>query len=445
MLLWVGQARAQSSGPLDFLGNIFGGSSSKASQTPQAVPTPPASASGGPQPWSGEDGASGHPLMTASAIREAAANFDNCIASMWPDAARRNISQDSFARLSAGLAPDLRIMDLMDSQPEFTKSIWDYLDILVNDNRLAKGREILAKYKVQFDATEKAYGVDRHVIAAIWGIESNYSTQIGDRSVLQSTATLACIGRRQKYFRDEFLSALEILHHGDLRPEQMRGSWAGAFGPTQFMPTAFKRYAVDADGDGRRDVVDNPADLIASTANNLKKDGWQTGKGWGYEVVVPKGFNYMLADRARSMTFAQWEHLGITRANGQPFPASTDKAYLLAPAGAEGPGFLMLQNFRVIMKYNPAEAYALAIGHFADRLRGGPPFVQAWPRQERELSRAERLELQQLLAQRGFYRGTPDGQFGGETREALRGFQASVGAPADGFASSEVLERLRGR
>jgi hypothetical protein len=161
--------------------------------------------------------------------------------------------------------------------------------------------------------------------------------------------------------------------------------------------------------------------------------------------VVPKGFNYMLADRARSMTFAQWEHLGITRANGQPFPASTDKAYLLAPAGAEGPGFLMLQNFRVIMKYNPAEAYALAIGHFADRLRGGPPFVQPWPRQERELSRAERLELQQLLAQRGFYRGTPDGQFGGETREALRGFQASVGAPADGFASSEVLERLRGR
>jgi lytic murein transglycosylase len=333
----------------------------------------------------------------------------------------------------------------MDSQPEFTKSIWDYLDILVNDNRLAKGREILAKYKPQFDAVEKAYGVDRYAIAAIWGIESNYSTQIGDRSVLQSTATLACIGRRQKYFRDEFLSALEILNHGDLRPEQMRGSWAGAFGPTQFMPTAFKRYAVDADGDGRRDVVDDPADLIASTANNLKKDGWQPGQTWGYEVVVPAGFNYMLADRAQAMTIAQWEHLGLKRAGIQPFPRPAEKAYLLAPAGAEGPGFLMLQNFRVIMKYNPAEAYALATGHFADRLRGGAPFVQPWPRQERELSRAERLELQQLLAQRGFYRGTPDGQFGGETREALRGFQASIGAPADGFASSDVLERLRGR
>ncbi len=397
-LLLCGEARAQSSGGglSNLFGNIFSGQKSGTAPQPQATPGP----DGSPPPWSGEDGASGHPLMTASAIRQAAANFDNCVASMWPDAARRNISQENFQRFTAGLQPDLRIMDLMDSQPEFTKSIWDYLDILVNDNRLAKGREVLTKYKAQFDATEKAYGVDRYAIAAIWGIESNYSTQMGDRSVLQSTATLSCIGRRQAYFKDEFLSALEILNRGDLKPEQMRGSWAGAFGPTQFMPTAFKRYAVDADGDGRRDVVDDPADLIASTANNLKKDGWQTGQTWGYEVVVPQGFNYMLADRAKAMTIAQWEHLGLKRAGTQPFPHPTEKAYLLAPAGAEGPGFLMLQNFRVIMKYNPAEAYALAIGHFADRLRGGAPFVQP---------------------------------------------QASIGAPADGFASSDVLERLRGR
>jgi lytic murein transglycosylase len=453
-LLLSGQAHAQSSsggGPLNFLDNLFTGAFSKGGQTtPAAAPSgaaaqPQSSPGSGPLPWSGQDGASGHPLMTASAIREAAGNFDNCVASMWPDAARRNISQESFQRFTAGLTPDLRIMDLLDAQPEFSKSIWDYLDILVSDNRLAKGREALAKYKAQFDATEKAYGVDRYTIAAIWGIESTYSTQIGDRSVLQSTATLACIGRRQPYFRDEFLTALEILHRGDLRPEQLRGSWAGAFGPTQFMPTAFKRYAVDADGDGRRDVVDDPADLIASTANNLKKDGWQTGQSWGYEVVVPQGFNYMLADRAKTMTVAQWQQLGIVRPNNQPFPHPAEKAYLLAPAGAAGPGFLMLQNFRVIMKYNPAEAYALGIGHFADRLRGGAPFVQPWPRQERELSRAERLELQQLLAERGFYRGTPDGQLGGQTREALRGFQASIGAPADGFASADVLERLRAR
>jgi lytic murein transglycosylase len=437
-----------------FLDNLFTGSLAKREQGASLAPrgrseelqsAPKQPASSAALPWSGEDGASGHPLMTASAIRQAAANFPNCVAAMWPEAARRHVTRENFERFTGGLSPDLRIMDLMDSQPEFTKAIWDYLDILVSDARLARGREILATYKPQFDAAERVYGVDRYAIAAIWGIESNYSTQMGDRSVLQSTATLACIGRRQKYFRDEFLSALEILNRGDLRPEQMRGSWAGAFGPTQFMPTAFKRYAVDGDGDGRRDVVDDPADLIASTANNLKKDGWQTGRTWGYEVMVPQGFNYMLADRAKAMTLGQWERLGVRRPGGKAFPYPADRAYLLAPAGAEGPGFLMLQNFRVFMKYNPAEAYALAIGHFADRLRGGVSFVQPWPRQERVLSRAERLELQQLLAQRGFYRGTPDGQIGSQTREALRGFQASIGAPADGFASSDVLERLRRR
>jgi peptidoglycan lytic transglycosylase B len=431
-------AQQSGNGLSNLFGGIFSGQKSDAPPAQAAVP-----GSTGPIPWSGEDGASGHPLMTANAIREAAANFSNCVAGMWPDAARRNITRENFDRFTAGLTPDLRIMDLMDAQPEFTKSVWDYLDILVSDARLAKAKEVLAKYKPQFDAMEKAYGVDRNIIAAIWGIESNYSTQIGDRSVLQSTATLSCVGRRQAYFKDEFLAALEILNHGDLTPEQMHGSWAGAFGATQFMPTVYKRFAVDADGDGRRDVVDDPADLIASTANNLKKDGWQTGQSWGYEVSVPKDFNFMLADRSKPMTMAQWDHLGVKRATNQPYPNPAEKAYLLAPAGAEGPSFLMLQNFRVIMKYNPAEAYALAIGHFADRLRGGQPFVQPWPRQERELSKADRLELQQLLAQRGFYKGTPDGQFGGETRQALRNFQASIGAPADGFATASVLEQLR--
>lgn len=440
----VAQGVTASNGPLSFFDNIFTGSITNSAPQPAQRSQNPASSSAA-LPWSGEDGASGHPLMTASAIRQAAANFPNCVAGMWPDAARRGVSRESFERYTAGLTPDLRLMDLMDSQPEFTKAIWDYLDILVSDTRIARGREILAQYKPQFDAMERAYGVDRYIVASIWGIESNYGTQGGDRSVVNSTATLACVGRRQAYFKDEFLSALEILHRGDVRPEHLKGSWAGAFGGTQFMPTSFKRFAVDFDGDGRRDVVDNPTDLIASTANNLKKDGWQSGQTWGYEVAVPKGFNYMLADRAKSMTLAQWQHLGVARPGGKAFPHPGEKAYLLAPAGAEGPGFLMLQNFRVIMKYNPAEAYALAIGHFADRLRGGQPFVQPWPRQERVLSRAERLELQQLLAQRGFYRGTPDGQIGSMTREALRGFQASIGTPADGFASSDVLDRLRGR
>jgi membrane-bound lytic murein transglycosylase B len=404
----------------------------------------PAPAAGTPD-WSGESGASNHPLMTAQAIRAAAANFRNCLAGLWPLAERRGVSRALFEANVAGLTPDLRIMDLLDAQPEFTKSFWDYLDILVNEDRIQNGRAILAQHRATFDAVEKAYGVDRHFIAAIWGVESNYGTQIGERSVIRSTATLACIGRRQDYFREEFLSALEILARGDVKADHLKGSWAGAFGPTQFMPTSFKRYAVDFDGDGRRDVVDSVPDVIASTANNLKKDGWVTGQTWGYEVVVPKGFNFMLADRSRVMSVQEWERAGIRRAGGKAFPRADDRAYLLVPAGAQGPGFLMLQNFRVIMKYNPAEAYALAIGHLADRLRGGEPFVRAWPRQERVLTRAERYELQQHLAARGYDVGEPDGRLGGKTRNALRQFQSSVGHVPDGFASAAILERLRSR
>jgi peptidoglycan lytic transglycosylase B len=407
-------------------------------------PAPPTAAPAAPE-WSGESGSSGHPEMTAEAIRAAAANFRSCIAAYWPLAERRGIPREVFEANVAGLTPDLRIMDLMDAQPEFTKSIWDYLDILVSDARIENGRAILAQHRASFDAMEKAYGVDRHYVAAIWGVESNYSTQIGDRSVIRSTATLACIGRRQDFFREEFLSALEILARGDVRPDHLMGSWAGAFGPTQFMPTSFKKYAVDFDGDGRRDVVDSVPDLIASTANNLKKDGWVTGQTWGYEVVLPQGFDFLLADRSRTMTMREWERAGIRRVGGKAFPRSDDKAFLLLPAGAQGPGFLMLQNFRTIMKYNPAEAYAMAIGYLADRLRGSEPFVQPWPRHERVLTRAERYELQQHLAQRGFDVGEPDGRFGGRTRNALRQFQSSVGAVPDGFASGAVLERLRGR
>jgi len=393
--------------------------------------------------WSGQSGASGNPLMTADAIRSAAAEFGSCIEAMWPDAARRGVTREDFERFTAGLTPDLSIMDKLDAQPEFTKAPWDYLDFLVSDERIARGRELLAQYAPTFAAVERAYGVDRTIIAAIWGVESNYGTLGGDRPVVRSTATLACVGRRRDYFREEFLSALEILQHGDIAPDRLVGSWAGAFGPTQFMPTSFKRYAVDFDGDGRRDVVGSIPDVLASTANNLKLDGWISGETWGYEVVLPQQFNYLLADRSRPMTLRQWQSLGISRAGGAAFPQPQERAYLLLPAGARGPAFLMLQNFSVIMKYNPAEDYALAIGHLADRMRGGRPFVQEWPRDERVLTLDERYEMQQLLARRGFDIGDPDGLFGPRTRIAIRDFQASVGQIPDGFASSGVLDRLR--
>ncbi len=409
---------------------------------PSAAPPVPAPA-GGPHEWSGQPGASGNPLMTADAIRAAAADFGNCLAALWPLAERRGVSRATFEGYTAGLTPDLSIMDLLDAQPEFTKSPWDYLDALVSDERIARGRELLTQYAAVFDAEERSYGVSRYIITAIWGVESNYGTKGGDRPVLRSTATLACIGRRRDYFREEFLSTLEILARGDVKPDHLIGSWAGAFGPTQFMPTTFKRFAVDFDGDGRRDLVDSVPDVIASTANDLKTDGWVSGAAWGYEVVLPQSFNYLLADRSKQMTIGQWQALGIKRAAGPSFPHPADRAFLLLPAGARGPGFLMLENFRVIMKYNPAEAYALAIGHLADRLHGGAPFVQSWPRDERVLTLPERYEVQQLLAKRGFDVGDPDGRFGPRTRIAIRNFQAATGQIPDGFASSLILDRLR--
>jgi membrane-bound lytic murein transglycosylase B len=410
-----------------------------------SVPSPAqAPKPAGPSDWSGQPGSSGHPLMTTEAILAAAGNFSACLEGLWPDAAKRGVTRATFDTYTSGLTPDLRIMDLMDTQPEFTKAFWDYLDLLVSENRIKRGREILAQYRTVFDAVEKAYGVDRNAVTAIWGIESNFGTSGGDRPVVRSTATLACVGRRQAYFRDEFLAALEILNRGDINPDRLKGSWAGAFGPTQFMPTSFKRFAVDFDGDGRRDVVDSVPDLIASTANNLKLDGWVPGQTWGYEVALPQGFNYLMADGAKAMPVKDWEKLGVARVNGKPYPRPTDRAYLFLPAGANGPAFLMLNNFRVLMKYNPAEAYALAIGHLGDRLRGDPPLVTAWPRQERVLTSAERYEMQQHLVRLGFdIGGEPNGRLNAKSRSAIRGFQASRGFVPDGFATSDMLERLR--
>ena len=281
--------------------------------------------------WSGKSGSSGHPQMTADAIRAAAANFHDCVEGLWPAAARRGVSRSLFKTSVASLTPDLRIMDLLDNQPEFTKSFWDYLDILVTNERIEQGRALLEKYRSAFDAVERAYGVDRYTIAAIWGVETNYGTLTGDRSVVRSTATLACIGRRQNYFREEFLSTLEILQRGDVRPDRLVGSWAGAFGPTQFMPTAFKKYAVDFDRDGRRDVVDSVPDIIASTANNLKKDGWITGETWGYEVVVPATLNFLLADHTRPMSIRDWERQGI-QARKRPAISAAWRQSVLAGA-----------------------------------------------------------------------------------------------------------------
>ncbi|MFG1350787.1 lytic murein transglycosylase [Xanthobacter autotrophicus] len=387
----------------------------------------------------------GHPLMTPQALAEAQANFPACIANLWPLAQSKGVSRQTFERYTANLEPQMKIMEFMDSQPEFSKPIGAYVNMLVTETRVKKGREILERYKPIFDRMEKAYGVDRYAVTAIWGIESTYGDPdgIGRRNVLESTATLACIGRRQDYFRAEFIATLQILDKGDVPYDHMKGSWAGAFGPTQFMPTSFQRFAVDFDGDGKRNVVDSIPDIIASTANNLKLDGWEFRKAWGYEVVVPQGFDYRNANRSIKRTFAEWNTMGLRRPGALAFPRAGESAYLLLPAGANGPAFLMTKNFDAILKYNPADAYALAIGHLADRLRGGGAFAQSWPKEERGLSKVERQEIQSRLAQMGYDIGNVDGILGQKTRVAIQDYQVRSGALPDGYPDLQLLQQMR--
>jgi lytic murein transglycosylase len=383
--------------------------------------------------------------MTADAIARDQASFTRCMQGFWPEAQAMGVSRQTFERYALALEPDMSIMRLLENQPEFTRTIWSYVEMLVNQERTTKAREILERHKAVFDRVERQYGIDRHLIVAIWGIESNFGTGIGGRQVHRSTGTLACIGRRKAFFKDEFLATLKILENDDIPVEHLRGSWAGAFGQTQFMPTGFLQYAADGDGDGKRNLVGSPADVISSTANRFRNENWVRGQLPFMEVVVPAGFDYLRADRGIELTVGEWEKLGLRRVQDRPFPNRTDRAYLYVPAGANGPKFLALNNYRVIMKYNPSESYALAVGHLMARIRGGGPFVQDWPRNERMLSREERFELQQRLASRGYDIGNVDGKLGAKTRSAVRDFQAQAGLTPDGWANEQVLQRLRTR
>ncbi|MGL4288856.1 MAG: lytic murein transglycosylase [Phreatobacter sp.] len=369
--------------------------------------------------------------------------FSSCIQTLRRDAQQRGILPQVFERSTADLTPDTSILRLLDAQPEFSRQPWEYINGLVAANRIAEGRQLLQRHKAAFDRAEQTTGVDRHIIAAIWGIETSFGKAKGNTSVLRATATLACYGRRQEFFRDEFLAALQIVARGHVAPQNFRGSWAGAFGHTQFMPSTFLRAARSGSGAAHIDILGSVADAMMSTGNLLREEGWARGQGWGYEVVLPANLDLGLAGRDRPQTIAQWEARGISRAGGRPFPRRTDQAFLHLPGGARGPAFLMLPNFRVIMKYNNSENYAMAVGHLADRLHGGGPFMRPWPVTERALSRDERIELQQRLAQVGLYSGTVDGKLGAGTREALQRFQARAGLAADGFPTAAVLQRLR--
>ncbi|HXW19501.1 MAG TPA: lytic murein transglycosylase [Roseiarcus sp.] len=370
----------------------------------------------------------------------ARADFSSCLVSIRADAERQGVSGGAVDAAFAGLQPDMKILDLQNNQPEFKTPIWDYLAGLVDDERIADGKARLNQYARVFETAEQRFGVSRYVIAAVWGVESDYGRTMGKRPLVQSLATLACFGERANYFRGELIATLKILAHGDIPPDRLVGSWAGAFGQTQFMPSTFLRLAVDLDGGGKRDIVDSVPDALGSTANYLHHAGWRYGMTWGFEVKLPSGYAGP-SGRKQKAPMSTWAARGLTRVNGQSL--GEGEAGLLLPAGPQGPAFLVTSNFDAIFAYNAAESYALAIAHLADRLEGAGPFATPWPTDDPGLSRAERKELQALLAKRGYDVGEPDGSIGAKTQDAIADFQRKLGRPADGRASTKVLAALR--
>lgn len=367
-----------------------------------------------------------------------------CLADLRGVAEKQGVAPASFDTYTQGLAADMSVLDLLDAQPEFTTPLWDYLAALVDDQRVADGQAMLTTHRDLLDRVALAYGVDAATVVAVWGVESDYGRVFGKRPLLVSLSTLSCFGRRQAFFRGELLTTLKLLQTGDIRAEGLAGSWAGAFGHTQFMPSTYERIAVDFDADGRRNLIDSIPDALASTANYLVRSGWRTGEPWGYEVTLPPGFDVAQAGRTSRKPLPQWIAQGIARVDGQPLPVDDRNAAVLVPTGVTGPAFLVFKNYDAIYSYNAAESYALAIALLADRLRGGTGLVTAWPTDDPGLGRPQRRELQTLLLARGHAIGAADGMIGTQTRRAIAVEQQRLGLqPADGRAGAKILAALK--
>ncbi|MEM8793259.1 MAG: lytic murein transglycosylase [Pseudomonadota bacterium] len=354
-------------------------------------------------------------------------------------AVSQGIAPGTFDAAFLGVTPSGRVLELDRFQPEFTRPIWEYLDSAVSQSRIENGRGRAVENAALMRDIEARYGVDRNVVLAIWGLESAYGANMGSIPVIRSMATLAHDGRRKAFAEEQLIAALKILQSGDVRPGRMIGSWAGAMGHTQFIPTSYADYAVDYTGDGRRDVwSDYPADALASTANYLSRFGWALGEPAVVEIRVPEGFDYALAGQRIRKPVSAWRALGI-ETRGLP----EVEASVILPAGASGPAFLALPNFRVIKRYNNATSYALAVAHLADRIGGGGPFAASWPRNDRSLSRGEKEELQRRLTALGFDTEGVDGIIGPNSRAAVRAFQRANGLIPDGYVSGLLLDRVR--
>lgn len=389
--------------------------------------TPPASNSSAP---------------TAPADTERDQRFARWIADFSASARTAGISDATLQSAFEGIRFIPRVTELDGAQAEFTRTVWDYLDSAVSAQRVVRGQDRLLEARPAVDAAAARYGVPAEILAAIWGMESNYGSFTGDIPTIDALATLGFEGRRETWARSQLLAALKILQNRDIDRAQMVGSWAGAMGQTQFLPSNFLAYAVDADGDGRRDIWGSLPDVMASTANFLARSGWQAGQPWGQEVRLPPGFDLALADGEQRRPALAWADLGVRSVDGSPLPALTDAALLL-PASARGPAFIVGPNFRTILRYNNSTSYALAVGLLSQALDGGPAVRTPWPRDLQPLSRSQLLALQTALNSRSFDSGTPDGVVGPATRSAVRRYQRSVGLPADGYPTLELLQSLQ--
>jgi len=401
-----------------------------------------------PPPGDGGPAIATAPAALVVSAEPAPVSFETWLAGVRREALAQGVSAATLDAAFAGLQPAERVVELDRSQPEFTLTFWRYLGNAVNDRRIGRGRQQLQQNAGLLRQAEARYGVPGNYLVAFWGLETDYGANLGGFPVIQSLATLAYEGRREDFFRRELLTALKILDAGNVSPDRMEGSWAGAMGQMQFMPTTYEAYAVDADGDGRKDIWDSRPDAFGSAAHYLSQLGWQAGQRWGMEVALPAGFDYAQVSidtfPENWLPIAAWRAKGVTLTDGGALPAAGPQAAVILPAGAEGPAFLVLDNYRRILNWNRSMLYAVAVGYLADRIAGGAPLSKVAPSTDDRLTIKEVEEIQRLLTARGFDTRGVDGRIGPMTRSAIRSYQIASGLPADGYADPPLLVRLRG-
>ncbi len=369
-------------------------------------------------------------------------SFSDWVAQLRAEAAALGISEATLEALDELEAPLPRVLELDGSQPEFVQTFTRYLGLRVTDRQVERGQQLLEQHGQLLEEVRQRYGVQPQYLAAFWAVESNFGNNTGGFSVLQALATLAYDPRRADFFRAQLLTALQIIDDGHISAESMSGSWAGAMGQLQFMPSVFYQHGVDGDGDGRIDIWNSLPDIFHSAANFLSKSGWKGDERWGREILLPADFDFALAGTNIRKPLQEWRDMGLLQTNGAPIPVADMRASVVIPAGAQGPAFLTYNNFRATQAYNPPIFYALTVGHLADRFAGGPP-IQRMPENEQAMSVDQVRELQELLNGHGFDSGAPDGRVGSQTRSAIRAYQQQQGLPMDSYPSISLLESLR--